>query len=443
MKVDTTPQGSAAYPLKTKFQRHVLPVLLLCAVVLVAAGAWGGRHLVVSVYLEQASREAHAVIETLVREADDAATAWLGTFDKPHGPVLAPADWLRVGAVLDSVVRDRAMPKLKIYDLQGVIRYSSNPGDIGLLERGPALDRVLQDRGRTANKVDRPDGAQFELYIFLEGTQQIPAMVVEMYEPSSFLDNALLRTLIPVTLVPALMLLAIALLLNRMVGRAQTQLGEQRAEVEALQNRLEKLVSNRAMNAARLGRSQLSDGQVIDATLYFADVRDFTSYAESHRAEQVVNLLNQLISLQVRVIDHFHGDVDKIIGDAVLAVFTGDDRAERAVSCGQEVLRQCLNTPDLPRQLAVGIHDGAVVIGAIGAPDRQDYTVIGDAVNVAQRVCTLAQAGELLSDTRTLQRAGHPANFGDIEEHRVKGRAEALRVRRWRAAAADAQTPGP
>jgi class 3 adenylate cyclase len=208
-------------------------------------------------------------------------------------------------------------------------------------------------------------------------------------------------------------------------------LNDQSAEVQALQFRLEKLVSNRAASAARDGSPSLVGGHLTDVALYFSDVRDFTSYAEAHRPEQVVELLNRLISIQVAIIDRYDGDVDKIIGDAVLAVFTGADRAARAIACAQEVLTQCAQFQDLPRKLAIGVHDGAVVAGVIGAVDRQDYTVIGDAVNVSQRLCTLAEVNQLVSDIYTLQRGGHPEAFGAIEEQTVKGRQEALRVRRW------------
>ena len=329
------------------------------------------------------------------------------------------------------MVQDRALPKLKIYDMQGIVRYSSAPAEVGRVERTPGLSEILQTRSQSAVRVNLPDGPQFELYTYLPGDAQEPPMIVEVYEPSDFLDHALLKTLLPAALFPALVLIAILVMLRRMVGTAQRQLEAQSADVQALQFRLEKLVSNRAVHAAREGTPAHTGGHVTDVTLYFSDVRDFTSYAESHRPEQVVELLNRLISIQVAAIDRFGGDVDKIIGDAVLAVFAGADRAQRAIACAQEVLNECAALTDLPRKLAIGVHDGVVVAGIIGAADRQDYTVIGDAVNVSQRLCTLAMANELVCDTHTLQRAGHPPQFGEVEEQTVKGRLEALRVRRW------------
>ena len=423
------------YPLQARFQKRVLPWLLLCTAILITAIAWGGRHLIIGVYLDRAGRDAHALIDSLIREGEDSTQAWFAIFDKPVGSPasanLRPEDWARVNASLAAMVQDRALPKLKIYDMQGIVRYSSDPAGIGRVERTEGLDEVLRTHRPAALRVSLPDGPQFELYTYLPGDAAEPAMIVEVYEPSDFLDHALLKTLLPAALLPAFVLIAIMLALQRMVGAAQRQLDAQREDVQALQFRLEKLVSNRAVSAARDGSPALAGGHVTDVSLYFSDVRDFTSYAETHRPEQVVELLNRLISIQVKVIDRLGGDVDKIIGDAVLAVFTGSDRAARAIACAQEVLTQCSQLQDLPRKLAIGVHDGVVVAGAIGATDRQDYTVIGDAVNVSQRLCTLAQVNELVCDTHTLQRAGHPGDFGEAEDQTVKGRQEALRVRRW------------
>lgn len=420
------------YPLQRMYWRHVLPWLLLCTAVLILVTVVGGRHLVESVYLEQAGRDARSIVQTLIREGDASAARWFENFDNALATPVPAEDLQQVAKELDDVVRDRALPKLKIYDIQGVIRYSSVKAEIGKVERGEGLDAVLRSHGRAAVRVEMPEGPQFELYVFLPSGKASPVMVVEVYEPSAFLDQSLRRTLIPAVLLPALVLLVVTALLSRMVGKAQQHLVAQRTDVEALQKRLERLVSNRAALAARTGLSPLLDGHMIDVTLYFADVRDFTSFAEANRAEHVVQLLNRLISIQVDAINRFGGDVDKILGDAVLAVFTGNDRSARAIACAQDILRSCCAQSDLPRSLAIGVHDGVAVAGTIGAPDRQDYTVIGDAVNVSQRLCTLAQVNELVCDTRTLQRAGHPDDFGVVEDQRVKGRSESLRVRRWR-----------
>ena len=438
MNTPTAPDShTKVYPLQLRFQKRVLPWLLICTVMLVTAIAWGGRHLIIGVYLDRAGRDAHALIDSLIREGEDSTQAWFAIFDKPVGSAasanLRAEDWARVKASLAAMVQDRALPKLKIYDMQGVVRYSSDPTGIGLVERTEGLDQILRTRRPAAFRVVAADGPQFELYTFLPGDATEPPMIVEVYEPSDFLDHALLKTLLPAALLPAIVLIAIMLVLQRMVRTAQGQLDTQRENVEALQFRLEKLVSNRAASAARDGSPALTSGHVTDVTLYFSDVRDFTSYAETHRPEQVVELLNHLISIQVEVIDRMGGDVDKIIGDAVLAVFTGSDRAAKAIACAQEVLTRCSAQQELPRKLAIGVHDGVVVAGAIGAADRQDYTVIGDAVNVSQRLCTLAKVNQLVSDIHTLQRAGHPDAFGEVEEQTVKGRQEAIRVRRWEA----------
>lgn len=438
---DTAPTEQA-YPLMRRFTRHMLPWFLGVMAVLVAAMAWGGREIVLQVYQEQTARSAAAVMSALLRQQPVAARAWLATFNRPQGLPLDAALLSAVGDALDGEVRDRALPKMKIYDVQGVIRYSTVRNEIGRIERTPGLDEVLRRHAPVVARVARPGGDQFELYGFRPASAQAPELIVELYEPATFLDQVLWRTLAPAVLVPLALLMLLLGVLFRMIAAAQRQMVAQQAQVAALQTRLERLVSARAVRAARADAAAPQGGYLMDASLYFSDVRDFTSFAESTRPHQVVTFLNHIFSIQVEQIAHYGGDVDKFIGDAVLAVFTGQDRAERALACAQAVLRQCAALANaLPRGVAVAVHDGVVVAGAIGAQDRQDDTVIGDAVNVAQRLCTLARRGELVSDSRTVQRAGLPEGFGAAEEVVVKGRSEPLRVRRWPTAAVPTAQP--
>ena len=80
MKTHTTDINTSVYPLKTRFQKRVMPWLLLCTVILITAIAWGGRHLIIGVYLDRAGRDAHALIDSLIREGEDSTQAWFANF---------------------------------------------------------------------------------------------------------------------------------------------------------------------------------------------------------------------------------------------------------------------------------------------------------------------------------------------------------------------------
>ena len=89
----------------------------------------------------------------------------------------------------------------------------------------------------------------------------------------------------------------------------------------------------------------------------------------------------------------------------------------------------------MPRKLGIGIHDGQVIAGRIGSSNRQDFTVIGDAINITARLSDLAAGGELVVDTPTLERTQKQAGFSAGEEVLLKGRSKPVQVKRWKASA--------
>ena len=166
--------------------------------------------------------------------------------------------------------------------------------------------------------------------------------------------------------------------------------------------------------------------------LFYSDVRDFTSLAEFNPPKATVEFLNELMTLQVEVIQRHGGDVDKMIGDAVLARFEGGDREAHAIKAAQEILSLLAQRP-MVRELGIGIYDGEAIIGAIGPIERQDFTVIGDSVNLAARLCSLAGKGELVVEQLALRRSGLPLDgFTAVEESAVKGHSRTMSICRWR-----------
>jgi adenylate cyclase len=130
-------------------------------------------------------------------------------------------------------------------------------------------------------------------------------------------------------------------------------------------------------------------GEQIEVTVMFIDVRGFTSYAERSDPDEVVAQLNRLFAAIVPVIDECGGHVDKFVGDGLLAVFGApirrDDHADRAVAAALKIAHTTSEL-DSPLQIGIGLNSGPVVAGNIGAPERLEFSVIGDPVNVAARI---------------------------------------------------------
>ncbi len=145
----------------------------------------------------------------------------------------------------------------------------------------------------------------------------------------------------------------------------------------------------------------LSSGQKsekVNRTLLFTDVRGFTAYTERNGADAIVSVLNSLFEEQTRIINSFHGDIDKFVGDEVVAVFSGDDAAYRACLAADAIRRVVYERRQVYDGLSVGagIATGLVIQGMLGSSLRADFTVIGDKVNVAARLCGIARPNEIV-----------------------------------------------
>jgi adenylate cyclase len=158
-------------------------------------------------------------------------------------------------------------------------------------------------------------------------------------------------------------------------------------------------------------------------TVFFADIRGFTGFAEQRRPEDAVAVLNRYLSLQADLVKRFHGDVDKFMGDAVFAHFTGADMALEAIRCGVEIQRaiNAVSRDEAGLSVGVGIATGDVLVGSIGSDDRLDYTAIGPAVNLASRLCASAEPGQILMDAETFSRVSGLVAATALPPMSVKG----------------------
>lgn len=189
------------------------------------------------------------------------------------------------------------------------------------------------------------------------------------------------------------------------IKRLGTRINEMVRGLRA-KTRLEKFVSRGAAAHAHDTEGALAQGARRDVTVLFSDIRGFTAFSEDRQPEEVVDMLNRLLRAQAEVVAACGGDIDKYVGDELMAVFYGDDAAARAVACAVAMVEAVEAARKRDLQVGIGINCGDVVYGAIGHEERMDFTVIGDAVNTAARLCSAAGAGEVLVSGALVDAAG-------------------------------------
>ncbi|MCW5923097.1 MAG: response regulator [Saprospiraceae bacterium] len=183
--------------------------------------------------------------------------------------------------------------------------------------------------------------------------------------------------------------------------------------------------------------STLLVSETIEATIAFIDICGFTAISEREPPDEVVRLLNKYFDIIVKAIIAESGAVDKFMGDAVLAVFKGDDHLARALRSALAVNANIQSMKDtlsdaqtfLPK-LSTGINTGEVISGNIGSDTlrRFDFTVIGDVVNTAQRLQSIAQPGQILVNQATYEKVGARFQCRPVGELTLKNKANAVMV---------------
>jgi adenylate cyclase len=182
-------------------------------------------------------------------------------------------------------------------------------------------------------------------------------------------------------------------------------------------------------------------GEVREVTILFADIRGFTAMTENADAHEIVELLNDYFEVMVEVLFEYDGTLDKYVGDEIMALFgvplPTEDAPVRAVQCAvdmqqalEEFNRTRMSEHQQPVQVGIGVNTGEVIYGAIGSSKTLQYTVIGDAVNTASRLCSVAKAGEVIISEETMRRVQHQIHAIALPKVRVKGKHDELAIYR-------------
>lgn len=377
----------------------------------------------------------------ILRKVDETGS-WLATLALPLETTIGGRQ-LTLSAQIDlaplaSFVRDHPFSQrgeISVIDAEGITVLEAQP-------------RLLIHRGIVASATDliggRASADALEAYVRRDGRAMLGAyaftdsvdwaVITELSEESAYaVVNQMIRNILSVGMigfgVAALAALLFAARLSgpiirigeaaKRVGagdlsvrvsgiRSGDEIGDLARQIDAmilhLKERLEllKFVSRgtrSAVSAADAAGVSLG-GERRSTAILFSDIRGFTAFAERVAPEVVVEMLNHFFDSQTTIIERHGGDVDKFIGDEVVAVFMGADMTRRAVACGLEIQRGVAalrdDNPAWNLHLGIGIAAGEVVVGAVGARERMDFTVLGSTVNLASRLCDLAPPGVVL-----------------------------------------------
>ena len=176
--------------------------------------------------------------------------------------------------------------------------------------------------------------------------------------------------------------------------------------------------------------------ETIEATVAFIDICSFTSISENESPDSVVKLLNSYFDVMVKQIIAQGGYVDKFIGDAIMAVFRGDYHLDRAIDACLTVRTQIEKLPALSEHISfspkvsIGINSGEMISGNIGSASlrRLDYTVIGDTVNIAQRLQSASKESQIIINETAYQKVKESFNCLKVGEVSLKNKAAPMNI---------------
>ena len=182
--------------------------------------------------------------------------------------------------------------------------------------------------------------------------------------------------------------------------------------------------------------SSLMANETVEAAVVFIDICSFTSISETESPDTVVKLLNSYFDVMVKEIIAQGGCVDKFIGDAIMGVFRGDFHLDRAIDACLAIKAQIGKLPatsenkSFKPKVSIGINYGEMISGNIGsaALRRLDYTVIGDTVNIAQRLQGAAKENEIIINETAFQQVKESFNCRHAGEVSLKNKSDPMSI---------------
>jgi adenylate cyclase len=218
------------------------------------------------------------------------------------------------------------------------------------------------------------------------------------------------------------------------------QLGDRlRREAMVLSNFQRYFAPDLAKQIAEHGEEVKLGGAKRPVVIFFSDIRGFTSMSENMTPEDVATLLGEYFNEMVEIVFRHGGTLDKFIGDAIMALWgaplASEDDADKAMQAAIDMQRALIplnehwkatGKPEIA--IGIGINFGEVFAGNIGSEQRMEYTVLGDAVNTASRLCSNAGRGEIMISEPLFKRLKKPPPVEAREPIKVKGKAQAVPI---------------
>jgi adenylate cyclase len=213
-------------------------------------------------------------------------------------------------------------------------------------------------------------------------------------------------------------------------GNAIGRLGE---EINTMIRRLEErlhlpeYVSKTAVEFIKRRRYTSEEGKKQILTVLFSDIRNFTGYLETHNSSEVIKVLKKILEIQALCVEQWQGDIDRFIGDTLLAIFKSE---YSAVQCAYHMIQ---SVTDIDRKLhtglrvGIGINSGEVLIGNIGNESSNEYAVLGDTINIASKLGKIARPNMILITESVREALGGKVIVKPIPDKTVKGKTSQMK----------------
>lgn len=202
-------------------------------------------------------------------------------------------------------------------------------------------------------------------------------------------------------------------------------------------NHMEKFVSTSTINMiqADTRKQLLLGGEYRTQTFLFSDIRGFTQMSEEKSPSEVVEIVNFYLNLQAEIIKKHNGDIDKFIGDEVMASFSGEKSLQDAVNAAIDIQKSIANENEYRKEdgkiicsVGIGINKGEVIVGNVGAKERMDFTSMGSNVNLAARLCSNAKENQILLANNNIEEIQNIFETKTIDSINAKGFSQAIEV---------------